>query len=344
MTQPNSSRDRYYAQAQSWSEDVIGALRRSRARAYWVAGVASFVAALLAIALIFLMPLKTVVPYTITVDRQTGYAQLQRGVQLGPLSERESLIQASLAQYVLARETLDASDLAENYRKVGLWSTGTALSDYLALMDRNNPQSILQGATQDTQIRTTIKSIALLGADKNGNSALVRFYTDRRDGAGPVTRTDWAAVIQFSQSGKPLSLEDRLINPLGFQVSRYRRDQEAVTQLPAFAPTTPTVNPAAPGSGPGSAPGSAFGGAANSTSIDQLTNQLSNRLGAAAGQLDSALPNTNNVQSAPANPVPAAPAPVQPFAQQQGFSTAPNALPGSVPPAATPSVRPEPKQ
>lgn len=212
----------YYDQAASWAEDVHNSLRASRNRAYWVSGAFALIATLEAVALVVLMPLKTVVPYTITVDKQTGFAQLQRGLNLGPLSEDESLTQAFIAQYIIARETIDATDLQENYKKVGLWSKGKARVDYINFMDPRNPQSVLNGATSDTQIKTTIKSISLL--DKQ--SALVRFYTERREGVGPFSRTDWSAAIKFSFSGKPMRLEDRLINPLGFQVLHYRRDSE----------------------------------------------------------------------------------------------------------------------
>jgi len=237
----------YYADAASWSEDVNGSLRASRKRAWWVAGAAVFVAVLEALALALLVPLKTVVPYTITVDRQTGAAQLASGIILGPMSQNDALLQSALAQYVIARETLDATDLAANYRKVGLWSAGTARSDYLRAMDRRNPQSILVGATAATLVQTTVKQVTVMSP----TSALVRFSTDRREGDGAVTRSDWAAVMQFAFTGGPLSMEDRLINPLGFQVTSYRRDAEAApnvivpTTLPSAAPTIviPTAIP-----------------------------------------------------------------------------------------------------
>lgn len=221
---PAAERAAYYADAASWSEDVNGALRGSRRRAWWVAGAAVFVAVLEALALALLMPLKTVVPYTITVDRQTGAAQLARGVALGPMTQNEALLQSTLAQYVIGRETLDATDLAANYRRVGLWSAGTARSDYLRAMDRRNPASVLVGANAATQIAVTVKSITVMSP----TSAMVRFSTDRREGDGAVTRNDWAAVMQFAFTGGPLSLEDRLINPLGFQVTHYRRDAESL--------------------------------------------------------------------------------------------------------------------
>lgn len=222
----------YRKQSASWSQDVNGALRASRTRAWWIAGVALLLAVIEGLALVLLLPLKTVVPYTITVDRQTGHAELARGINLGPMSENEALVQSALAQYVIARETLDAADLAAAYRKVGLWSAGDARRDYLRAMDRSNPASILNSANSATLITTTIKSIALL--DKT--SALVRFATERRDGDGPVTHRDWVTVIRYGFSGGPLSAEDRLINPLGFQVTHYRRDAENIAVVTANQP------------------------------------------------------------------------------------------------------------
>ena len=229
----------YYAEAASWSADINGNLRASRQTAWIVAAAAISVAVLEAVALTLLMPLKTVVPYTITVDRQTGAAELARSVAAGPLSQNDALLQSLLAQYVIARETLDATDLAVNYRKVGLWSAGTARADYLKLMDRRNPASPLLGATAATVIQTTIKQVTVMSP----TSALVRFTTDRSDGGGALTRSDWAAVMQFGFTGAALSLDDRLVNPLGFQVTHYRRDAETAPSvvLPASTPTRSVI-------------------------------------------------------------------------------------------------------
>ena len=246
---PVAERADYFADAASWHEDINGSLRASRRRAWRVASAALFVAVLEALALSLLAPLKTVVPYTITVDRQTGAAQLARGIVLGPLSQNDALLQSALAQYVIARETLDATDLAANYRKVGLWSAGQARTDYLRLMDRRNPASPLIQATAATLIQTTVKQVSVMSP----TSALVRFSTERSEGGGAVTRADWAAVLQFSFTGGPLNMEDRLINPLGFQVTHYRRDAEGAPGLvlppaaaapvivPSRSPTTLTT-------------------------------------------------------------------------------------------------------
>jgi type IV secretion system protein VirB8 len=127
-------------------------------------------------------------------------------------------------QYVLARETFDATDLRENYRKVMLWSAGEARRQYSTLMQRSTPQSPLNLYTAASLVSVTIKSVSLLSP----TTALVRFETNRQDtdaAAGPAQ--PYAAVIAFRYVTAPMAMGDRFVNPLGFQVTRYRRDSES---------------------------------------------------------------------------------------------------------------------
>ena len=51
---------------------------------------------------------------------------------------------------------------------------------------------------------------------------------------------NWVTVIRYAYSSAQLSIADRMINPLGFQVSRYRRSYEI---LPPLSLPTPTLAP-----------------------------------------------------------------------------------------------------
>jgi type IV secretion system protein VirB8 len=142
-------------------------------------------------------------------------------------------------QYVTARETFDAADLKENYRKVQLFSTGDARDQYLREMSPQNPSSPLKVLPATAVVQTQIKSVSLL----NPQTALVRFDTLRRDGGqatGAGEMRAWSAVIQFRYSGAPMKMGDRFVNPLGFQVTHYRRDAETIapTPIPASSPQT----------------------------------------------------------------------------------------------------------
>jgi len=243
QTRPVSASDRdrkaYYDAAASWSGDIHGALRASRRVAWIVAGAAVVVSVLEALALASLMPLKTVVPYTITVDRQTGYVQQISGLQPGALTQDQAVTQSFLVQYVLARESFDATDLREDYRKVLLWSAGDARAQYQTLMQRTTPNSPLNLYSPTTMVSVTIKSVSLLSP----TTALVRFDAVRHEQESPsASQQAYAAVIAFRYTGVPMTMGDRFINPLGFQVLRYRRDAESLTPVQIAQPP-PEVPP-----------------------------------------------------------------------------------------------------
>lgn len=231
--------DAYYKEAASWGRDRQDALKASRRIAWAVAGIALFVAVLLAIALVVLMPLKRVEPYTILVDRQTGFVQAVDPLRPQRISGDAALTQSFLVQYVIAREGFDISTLQSNYRKVALWSAESARSSYLAGIQNSNPQSPLNLYPRTTTLDVRVKSVSPVAP----NVAMIRFETMRRDMSGQAQPPQsFVSMIRYRYAGEPMDVEDRFINPLGFQVLRYRRDQEA---LPANAEEAPAAPPQA---------------------------------------------------------------------------------------------------
>lgn len=223
-TGPEDTRQSYFAAAASWAQDRNAATVRSLRIAWIVACVAMAVAIMEALALIALIPLKTVVPYTLVVDRHTGFVQVLRGTQPDVIKPDAALTQAQLAQYVIARETFDIDSLGDQYRKVASWSAGDARRSYLAWMPRSNPDSPLNLYPRTGRVTTQVESVSPIGAQ----TALVRFRTVRQDsGQAAAIPAFWVAVVRYRYVSEPLSIEDRIVNPLGFQVVEYRRDQES---------------------------------------------------------------------------------------------------------------------
>jgi type IV secretion system protein VirB8 len=222
-----SDRDAYYAAARGWAEGASAAADRSRRVAWIVAGVAAGVAALLALALVMLMPLKQVQPYVLSVDRQTGAIEAATTLEGGRLTQNEAVIQAQLAAYVVARETFDATDLAAKYRQTQLLSAGPVARAYVQAMAADNPASPLKTLGAGDTVAVSVKSVSLIGP----GAALVRFDAQRRaQGGVPYAPQAYAAAISYGFSGAPLRQEDRFANPLGFQVTRYRRDAEGLAR------------------------------------------------------------------------------------------------------------------
>lgn len=215
----------YYGQAASWAHDSSRAARTSQRIVLWVAVSSSLIAILEAGALWILMPLKTVEPYTLLVDRSTGYVQPLKPLDPQKTSPDAALTQSFLVQYVIARESFDFNTVSADYKKVGLFSSGQARTTYLAAIQPSNPASPLRAYSRGTVIDTRVKSMSPIGRE----TVLVRFETIRSDANGRAEPPrPWVAVVQYRYSGEPLSLEDRFVNPLGFQVVRYRRDQETL--------------------------------------------------------------------------------------------------------------------
>jgi type IV secretion system protein VirB8 len=244
--------DAYYKEAATWNRDRLEALRKSQRVAWWIAGGAAAIAVLLALALMLLTPLKTVEPYTLLVDRTTGFVQAVNPLEANKISPETALTQSFLVQYVVARESFDISTLRTYHNKVALWSADRARSDYLTVMQPSNPQNPLSLYPRTTLVETRVKSVSPIGR----NVALVRFDTIRQDQGGQFqSPRSWVAVIRYRYSGEPMRLEDRFVNPLGFQVLRYRKDPEtspppeivqvpgqtAVVGVPVVVPGGPTT-------------------------------------------------------------------------------------------------------
>lgn len=232
--------DAYYRDAESWASDRELELRKSRSIAWKVAAAAAAIAVMEAAALMLLTPLKKDVPYMMLVDRHTGYVQAIDPLDKKPLTADAALTQAFLAQYVVARESFDLASLQSDYRKVATWSVDRARSDYVTAMQAASPQSPLSRYPRDAIVETRVKSVSHLAS----NTALVRFDKHLRSGGAAVSATplgSWVAVVRYRYSGQPMALEDRLVNPLGFNVVSYRTDPETVVPQPAEQTPAPAT-------------------------------------------------------------------------------------------------------
>lgn len=249
-------------EALAFAEETVREAQVSRRRAWIATWVLIVICAAQAAAIALMLPLKEIVPYTILVDRQSGYMETVRGIETGALSDDRAVVESFLAQYVLQRETFDPSDFEQRYQRVALWSAEAARESYLAQFAPGQSDSTLKTLRPGSIIKVRIKRIDVTSK----TSALVRFDLTRIDPGGAPTSTDWQTIVEFRFSAAPMRMEDRLINPLGFQVVRYRRDAEWVASpAPTLAPASaspdradvsavqgagaaasPTVEPSAP--------------------------------------------------------------------------------------------------
>jgi type IV secretion system protein VirB8 len=230
--------EEYYGAAERWSADRQRSGERSRRLAWIAASVAAAIALLEAVALVAIIPLQREVPYTLLVDRQTGHVEALRPLEEQRLTADAALTRSFLVQYVTARESFDRNTLQENYRRVGLMSAEEARERYLAQMRAGNPGNPLASLPPGGTIDVRIRSVSSLSP----NTALVRFDTIQSHRAAQSQQAqNWAAIIRYRYSEAGMSAADRLVNPLGFQVVRYRRDAETLPEVLQALPPAPAA-------------------------------------------------------------------------------------------------------
>lgn len=205
----------------TWEYQIYASAVASKRRA-WILSCFLMIVSLLSLSTLLLMlPLKTFEPYVITVDRSTGFLEVTKGLQDSNLSSDEAVTQANLVAYVNARETYNPAVIQKNYTRVVAHSDARALKEYTETWDGGNENNPSRLYGKKTTIDIKIKSVNFI----TDNIASVRFMREKRRGQ-QVTVSHWEAVIEFQYTQKPLSMAERFLNPLGFQVTSYRLTQE----------------------------------------------------------------------------------------------------------------------
>ncbi|WP_156851385.1 virB8 family protein [Bartonella refiksaydamii] len=216
--------EQYIAEARLFDQDRMLASRRITRISLVIAGIAVTVAILSSLAVITLTPLKTVEPFVIRVDNSTGIVEVVEALKEGPTNVDEAITRYFAAKYVRAREGFEAEEIQHNFQTVSLLSSPEEQDRFAAWYGARNPRSP-QILYKHATARITIKSISFINQDV----AQVRYYKTVRDNdKNREFITHWVSTLTFQYINAPLSVQNRLINPLGFIVSEYRTDSEVV--------------------------------------------------------------------------------------------------------------------
>jgi type IV secretion system protein VirB8 len=224
----------YFEQATAWDKGLSDLLHKSNKRAWIVAFCFTSIAVLEACALLALMPLKTVEPFVIRVDNHTGYTDVVSNLTntQGEIEEtaQEALDKFFLGQYLRHREGYQWETRDYDRNLVGLMSDMAIQQEYAEYTDPRFLDAPINLYRDSAEVKVTITGINFLTTQtrKNHNitTAMVRYTKQiiKKGEKNPITH--WVATISYSYKNAVMSVSDRQINPLGFQVIKYRNDQE----------------------------------------------------------------------------------------------------------------------
>lgn len=166
-------------------------------------------------------------PLVLRVDNATGSVDVVTTMREHESSYGEIVDDYWINRYVIDRENYDYNAIQQNYDAVALLSTPDIQKEYYKNYEGSN--GLDKTLSNRARIVAHIKSIQLNGKGQ----ATVRFttqlvYADRQ----PDPVENKIATIAYTYLSSPMSLTDRRINPLGFQVTSYQVDLETLSPRP----------------------------------------------------------------------------------------------------------------
>lgn len=231
----NKELEKYLEKSTSWSDSRIELLEKSETKAWRVTYASSGFTFLTLIALICLLPLKTVKTEILKVDKLTGKVEPLETLKESQITMDEAVTKKFIYDFMLAREnyTFDTAEL--NYYTAAAFMSPQLQRQWEAYWDTNNPENPFKVYKNSTKVVITINSMTIHSKnDGKKDVATIRFSKSIEQGEAKSV-TQWVATVTFKYINVPTEEKLRRINPLGFQIIDYRVDQEIETSLHAPA-------------------------------------------------------------------------------------------------------------
>jgi len=233
--------DEAVAKSVNYEVTVADIAKRSERRAWWVAFFALVMSLILAGGYFYMLPLKEKVPYIVMADAYTGtstVARLTDDFTNRQLATSEAINRSNVAHFILARESFDVAMMnLRDWATVLTMSSPEVASPYRALHSPNNPTSPYAVYGRERAIRVKILSTTLIGGGPNEppKGATVRFQRNVYNKQTGVSQPLDSKIANLEFTYKPnLKMDEqaRIENPLGFQVTSYRVDNDYATAVP----------------------------------------------------------------------------------------------------------------
>ena len=168
---------------------------------------------------------KTVEPFVIEVEERSGITNVIRPLSVERYSTDEAIQKFYLYNYVTKRESYNPLTYSYNYDTViRLLSGREVYAAFKAQISTNNPDSPLRLGQGQRIVKGVSIGVPVTVKGQSGLVVNVRFRTE--DSGGAVRNR--VAVVNFMLTDMLLTMEERAVNPLGFQVIGYRVEDESL--------------------------------------------------------------------------------------------------------------------
>jgi type IV secretion system protein VirB8 len=195
----------------------------------FVAALAALISTLVSSILIYSnIPLVTVEPFAIEVDKRTGIVQAVAAMDEKNIQNADKVVNHFLVLYTRARETVNIGDLAYNLNMVRVMSDPKSVFQPFTKIANPYDPSTNMGRLGTTGKRNlVVTNIFFL----NKGHAQLRFISQESDtGNSGNLKADerWLVDIKYEFRELKLNPDEAFLNPVGFYVTSYDATKEAL--------------------------------------------------------------------------------------------------------------------
>ncbi|TLD80361.1 VirB8 family type IV secretion system protein [Helicobacter trogontum] len=218
------NKETHYNEALSYEASMRYMIEQSNKRAWLIAFIGIALSFLSVIALVLLVPLKTVQPYVIRVDNTTGMVDIITALKKEDITGNEALDKYFISEYVKKREGYYYDMLNSDYVTTQLLSSDKVAQEYRAIYEGENARDKIFKNT--IEVKANILSITL-GESAGVKTSTIRIQTTTTNQTSKL-KTESVKIVTLSYDYYPNDAKEsvRLANPLGFKVLTYRVDNE----------------------------------------------------------------------------------------------------------------------
>jgi len=228
----------YFHQACAWADDRFSLIEASRTR-YQIAFLVTMLAVvLLAMALVVLLPLKSV--QTVAVHHyDNGVTTVEAQSQKVQAANRAQ-IESDIVRYIINRESYDASSYRAQFELITLLSANDVAREFESQQSSRNPDAPVNQLGTKVNRHVHVYSINFIDdqqlnikerktKQQHHNLAEVVFSVKNHDKASlKDTEQQFSALISWQYVKPSDSIEERWQNFDGFEVTRYTKAQRNI--------------------------------------------------------------------------------------------------------------------
>lgn len=184
---------------------------------------------LLLIGLIYIKQIsqnKSIEPFIVEIEEKTGVPTLVDQVSIKQFTADEVMQEYFIYKYVKARHGYDYRTYSYDYHRViRLLSAQPVYNKFRYSVSARNENSPVNLYGRKIRLMPVIKSIQDIEGAKQ-----IRILVQHSNGNTIIKQDHKIVYMKYEFANLNISLEERLINPLGFRVVEYKVDQDFIAE------------------------------------------------------------------------------------------------------------------